>query len=124
MNTQKFRFQKFTVFLSFFSQIEIKVLDALALRSPSLPNNVVLMSPLSEFQLKTNRDFAPGTIVTYKVVETSHDLNESVAAVDDKGLLVAGQVTNSFSVYSNLALGQFFTEQLIFLSIGVTLGAS
>ena len=124
MNTQKFRFQKFTVFLSFFSQIEIKVLDALALRSPSLPNNVVLMSPLSEFQLKTNRDFAPGTIVTYKVVETSHDLNESVAAVDDKVLLVAGQVTNSFSVYSNLALGQFFTEQLIFLSIGVTLGAS
>ena len=124
MNTQKFGFQKFTVFLSFFSQIEIKVLDALALRSPSLPNNVVLMSPLSEFQLKTNRDFAPGTIVTYKVVETSHDLNESVAAVDDKGLLVAGQVTNSFSVYSNLALGQFFTEQLIFLSIGVTLGAS
>ena len=76
----------------FIWQIEIKILDALALRSPPLPNNVVLMSPHSEFQLKTNRDFAPGTSVTYSVVKTSQDLNASVATVDKNGLLVAGQV--------------------------------
>ena len=81
----------------FQDQIEIKVLESLALRAPLLPKNVVLMSPLSEFQLKTNRDFASGSIVTYAFAHTStSDVNDSVATVDKNGLVVAGQVSIFF----------------------------
>jgi hypothetical protein len=48
-------------------------MDALALRNPRLPKNVILMSPGSEFQLKTNRDYAPGSKVTYSIAKTELD---------------------------------------------------
>ncbi len=83
----------------FQDQIEIKVLESLALRAPLLPKNVVLMSPLSEFQLKTNRDFASGSTVTYTIAHTSlSDVNNSVATVDKNGLVVAGQVSSFFGL--------------------------
>ncbi len=88
----------------FQDEIEIKVLESLALRAPHFPKNVVLMSPRSEFQLKTNRDFAPGSIVTFSMVSSC---NQSVAAVDKNGLVVAGQVRNFY--FFRLALTKAFS---------------
>ena len=75
----------------FQDEVEIQVLDQLSLRYPRLPKNVVLMSPGSEFQLKTNRDFAPGSRVTYSIAETPLD-GATASTVDSNGLLTAGQV--------------------------------
>jgi hypothetical protein len=80
----------------------------MALRNPVLPKNVVLMSPGSELQLKTNRDFASGARVAYSVAKPALDGN--VATVDNNGLVVAGQVCRMFSFL------QFFLIYFLFLS--------
>ena len=74
----------------FQDEVEIQILDPLALKKPPLPKNVVLMSPGSEFQLKTNRDYARGSRVSYAIAGSSE--GSDIATVDKNGVLVAGSV--------------------------------
>ena len=46
-------------------QLNIVIFDDLNVRKPNVERNTLLMAPQSEFQLKTNRDGASNTKVTY-----------------------------------------------------------
>ncbi len=71
--------------------IEVEVFDDLSLRSPLLPRNTLLMSPGSEYQLRTNRE-TEGEI-TYKVLAGNGEA-EGVS-VSPSGLVSAGRHAGS-----------------------------
>ena len=57
--------------MEFTDQLEILVFDDLKAKSPHIDKNTLLMGPLSEHQMKTNRDGVAGTKVSYQVLDSS-----------------------------------------------------
>ena len=71
--------------------LEVQIFDDLSLRRPILPSNTLLISPESEYQLKTNRE-AVGD-VSYTVLSSGN--RGDVVSVSKSGLVKAGRGTGS-----------------------------
>lgn len=69
--------------MEFTDEIEIIVFEDLSLKNPSIEHNTILMSPMSDHQLITNRDGASGVKTTYTVLANDAD----VVSVSQKGKL-------------------------------------
>ena len=78
---------------TFTDTVEVEVFDDLSLQSPRLPRNSLLMSPNSEYQLRTNRE-SEGAI-RYSVLPNDKESNKNVITVTPSGLVVAGRNSGS-----------------------------
>ena len=78
---------------TFTDTVEVEVFDDLSLQSPRLPRNTLLMSPNSEYQLRTNRE-SEGAI-RYSVLPNDKEGNKNVVTVTPSGLVVAGRSSGS-----------------------------
>ena len=78
---------------TFTDTVEVEVFDDLSLQSPRLPRNTLLMSPNSEYQLRTNRE-SEGA-VRYSVLPNDKEGNKNVVTVTPSGLVVAGRSSGS-----------------------------